>query len=767
MENIYNNKAQCTCFKLLIVMWLFGIGSICHAQKISGRVYFSDSIGNTKAASGAEIHFAGSANRTIADINGQFSILKESKDSLYLLTSYMDFLTDSTLIPGDFANTDLVISLKKKVQIEEVQIKANQPGTSILKFRVLKTEQISSGGLVKMACCNLSESFENSATVTVGFSDAVSGAKQVQLLGLSSNYTQMLAENIPTLRGLATTYGWSFTPGSWLESIQLSKGASSVVNGYEAIAGQINLEFKKPNNTNPLFLNLYADEFNCYEANITSAIQISENLWTGLLLSGTLDNKPHDYNGDNFLDMPQLKFVNVYNRWFYLSPKGVQSRTGIKYLYEDRIGGEDPFHKKIVGAGAHYTSDIQNRNITVENKTGFPVGAKEGQSIGIINSVTYHEQNSSFGLKSFNGTQSTFYSNILFTSYIGSKTSNKYTLGGSFVFDNYNTQYQDLLPFNLTPLIELNRQELISGLFGEYTYSNSEKLTLILGARTDYNSKYGWLFTPRANVKYNISDYIIARGSIGKGYRAPNVIADNIGIMASSRKLYVDGIPGLGIESAWNYGGNLTFYIPDWDKHKFTFSLDYFHTEFQNQAIIDIERNSNSVFFYNLKGRSYADAWQADLSFTPFNRFDVFAAFRYNITEITYSDGNQSYLVEKPLTSRYRGLVNMSYATKFKKWVFDFTTQLNGPSRIPCLNGYNSELKESPFFPIYFAQVTKNTKRFDIYIGAENILDFKQNNPIIGASNPFDQGFESSFVWGPIVGRKIYAGIRLRIGKLV
>jgi outer membrane receptor for ferrienterochelin and colicin len=342
----------------------------------------------------------------------------------------------------------------------------------------------------------------------------------------------------------------------------------------------------------------------------------------------------------------------------------------------------------------------------------------------------------------------------------------KYTMGGSFTYDNYNTHYQDSLPFNLTPLTPLNRQELVPGFFGEYTYSPLAKFTFILGARADYNSKYGWLNTPRANLKYSINDDMIFRASVGKGYRAPNVIADNIGILASSRKLYVDEIPDLAIESAWNYGGNLTYNIPVWDKRIITLSLDYFHTEFQNQAIVDIERNSNSVFFYNLKGRSYADAWQADLSVTPFNGFDVYAAFRFNNTKITYSDGNQQYLVDKPLTARYRGLLNLSYATKFKKWVFDFTTQLNGPSRIPCLNGYNSELKESPAFPIYFAQVTKNTKRIDIYVGAENILDYKQNNPIINATNPFDQGFESSFVWGPIIGRKVYAGVRLRIGKL-
>jgi len=675
------------------------------------------------------------------------------------------YSSDTTSV-NDTSNQVQDSLLKEGAILKDVVVTGNQPN-NFFKNALLKTEVINKTGLIKMACCNLSESFENSATVTVGFTDAISGAKQVQLLGLSSIYTQILGENIPTLRGLSSISGWSYIPGSWLESIQLSKGASSVVNGYEAISSQINLEFKKPNFTDPLFINLYTDQFNCYEGNITAATQVAENLWTSLLVFGSIDKNAHDYNKDGFLDMPKSQLINIYNRWFYLKPNGLQSRTGIKFLYEDRKGGHDTKHNySNYSGGGHYYTNIDNKIFTVDNKTGFPVGNIDGQSIGIITSFTHQEQNSSFGLKTFNGTQTSFYSNVLFTSHIGSTTIHKYTVGGSFAFDNYKTQYQDSLSFNITPLTPLNHQELVPGLFGEYTYSPLEKFVLILGARVDHNSKYGWLFTPRANIKYNIVDNVIIRGSIGKGYRAPNVIADNIGILASSRKLYLDGISGLNIESAWNYGGNLTFYIPVWDEHKMTLTFDYFHTEFENQAIVDIERNSHSVYFYNLKGRSYADAWQADLSVTPFEGFDILTALRFNNTKITYSDRDQQYLVEKPLISRYRGLLNLSYATKFKKWVFDFTTQMNGPSRIPCLNGYNSELKESPCFPIYFAQVSKNSKRFDIYFGAENILNYKQNNPIINASHPFSQGFESSFIWGPIVGRKIYIGIRLRIGKL-
>jgi len=765
--NVGEKNRVCNHIKYSCLLFMFFLfpGFSLNAGNITGYVYTLDEKGNKVPLENANVYFPNLKNRTTSDSKGKFTIEKKSNDDAWLVATFSGYSTDSVLVNGTDGSI-LEFLLKEGKVLNSIVVTGTRQNNNLLRNSLLKTEVISKTGLMKMACCNLSESFENSATVSVGFSDAISGAKQVQLLGLSGNYTQLLAENIPSLRGLASTYGWSYTPGSWLESIQLSKGVSSVINGYEAIAGQINLEFKKPNYTDPLFLNLYTDQFGCYEGNVTAATQVTENLWTGLMVSGTLDNRPHDYNKDNFLDMPKRQFGNVYNRWFYLNPNGVQSRTGIRFLYENRAGGHDTKHNNTSNSGAHYTTDIANRNFTIDNKTGFPVGRKEGQSIGIITSFTHQEQNSEFGLKTFNGTQNSYYNNVLFTSHIGSRNSHKYTVGGSFTYDNYKTHYRDSLPFNRTPLTALNRQEVVPGLFGEYTYSPLDKFTLILGARTDYNSKYGWLFTPRANIKYNMVDNVIIRGSVGKGYRAPNVIADNIGVLASSRKLYVEGISGLGIESAWNYGGNVTFYIPIWDKRKMTFSLDYFHTEFQNQAIVDLERNSNSVYFYNLSGRSYADAWQADLSVTPFQGFDVFAAFRYNNTQITYSDGDQHYLVEKPLTSRYRCLVNLSYATRFRKWVFDFTTQVNGPSRIPCLNGYNSELKESPSFPIYFAQITKNTKRFDVYIGAENISDYKQKKPIINANNPFDQGFESSFIWGPVVGRKIYAGVRLRIGKL-
>lgn len=748
----------------LVFLWFLFISSVftISAQTIKGYVYTIEN-GKKNPLPGATVYYSGTNIGTSTDSNGAYNIDKIKDQTQFLIAKLIGYTPDSLHLTKELNSLDFILS--EGVELNAVVVDRVQDGTVLSRLTVSKTELITKTGLTKMACCNLSESFENSATVTVGFTDAISGAKQVQLLGLSGIYSQMQSENIPIMRGLAASFGWSYIPGTWLESIQISKGASSVVNGYESIAGQINVEMKKPNYTEPLFVNLYADDAERFEANITAATKVFKDLWTGLLLHGSTEQKTHDDNGDSFLDTPKSKFVNVYNRWFYLNDGGIQSRTGLKFLYDKREGGQDSHHTGYeMNESNHYQTNIDNKSFSVENKTGFTIGTKEGQSIGLINSFNYYEEDLNYGKKSFNGLQNTFYSNALFTSPIGE--SHQYTLGASFLYDNYRTRYEDNLPYNNTASTPLNRTEVIPGLFGEYTYSLEDKFTFIIGARGDYNSKYGWLFTPRANVRYNPSQDVVFRISVGKGYRSPNAIADNIGLLASSRKFHIETISELGIEKAWNYGGNITLYIPIWDERKITLSLDYFHTRFQNQVITDTERNRNSVFYYNLQGTSYADAFQADLSFSPFKGLDVFAAFRYNDTKITYAEGGQNYKMEKPLTSRYRGLINLSYATNLRKWVFDFTAQINGPTRLPGLNGYNSEIRRSESFPVFFSQITRNSKRFDLYLGVENIFDYKQKDPILNSNLPFSQDFDSSMIWGPLMGRRIYAGLRLRLGKL-
>ena len=752
---------------IVMLFGLFSNGYSAYSQKLVGHVYASDGKGGKKPVAEANVHFADEKKRrALTDAQGSFSIIREKKDLAPLVASCLGFVSDTLYVAQNDTVSDVEFILREGIKLSEVVVKATKSDAAIAKLAIQKTEIINSDGLMKLACCNLAQSFENSATVTVGYADAVSGAKQVQLLGLSSIYGQMLAENIPTLRGLASPYGWNEIPGSWLESIQISKGASSVVNGYEAITGQINMEFKKPNAVEDFYADVFANSVHMYETNVTASRQLSKKLWTNLLLHGTIDTHVHDSNHDHFMDMPKSKQFTAFNRWLYVDPaKKLESRIGINFLYEENNGGQSP---KCHKADVYYVTDVINRNFNVYNKTGIFIG-KPGQSLAWINSLTYHELDGYFGsettYKLYNGTQNTYYSNLIFSSWIGN-TNNQYTVGASFLFDNYNTSFKDRLAENNIPLTALNRTEAVPGVYAQYTWTPTSKITLIAGLREDYNSYAGWLLTPRANLRYAVSNNLIFRISAGRGFRTPNAISDNFGSMASTRKFDIDGIKQLKIEKAWNYGGNATIYIPVSEEKKITLSVDYFRTNFENQVIADIDRDRNDVYFYNSVGKSYANVWQTDLSFSPFTRFDVNAAFRYNQTMVTLTDGQQYYKTEKPMSPKYRGYLNLAYATKFKKWVFDFTTQLNGPVRIPSMTGYTGMNEESPVFPILFAQVTKNTKRWDIYAGVENLTNYKQSNPIINASDPFVKGFDASVVWGPVVGRFIYAGIRLRLGKM-
>ena len=773
---------------------LFFVTCVCghlNAQQLNGVVFGNDRSGGTTTLPAANVYWEGMQQGVTTDADGKFSIeipksgAVERNDTVSdeantqfrprLIASFIGYQNDTIDVSAGVNQVEFM--LNEGVMLDETVVSARRRGNYLSRITPLQTEIITTSGLQKMACCNLAESFENSASATVGFTDAVSGAKKIQMLGLSGIYTQMLDENIPTMRGLASTFGWNYVPGPWLESIQVSKGTSSVVNGYESTTGQINLEFKKPDQTETLFLNLFGSSDGRMEANVTSATPVvGKRLWTGLMLHGSAEQTEHDVNRDGFTDMPKTKLFNVYNRWIYdHHEKGIESRTDIKFLYDERDGGQISTHLPPNGE-RRYQTHIENRNLKVSNKTGISFGRREGQSIGIINSFTHHEINSVYGEKRYDGKQNTFYSNILISSYFANP-SHKYVVGGSFLYDWVNERYGSWFvsglppPLSLPPFFSVSlllREEIVPGAFAQYTYSYCDKMTVIIGLRGDYHNQFGMLFTPRTNVKYNFTDHIIFRVSAGRGYRAPNVISENIGYLASSKYFNIETIKDLDIEKAWNYGANLTFYIPMSDNETMTVGVDYYRTDFDNQAIIDMEYDRRQIFFYNLQGKSYANAWQIDVNATPFKGFDIYAAWRLNDTQITYSRYGQNLTTDKPLTNRYRGLINLSYATNFEKWKFDITAQFNGSSRLPDLSstGYGFEEERSPAYPLYFAQISKKTKRLDVYVGCENILNYKQKNPIIDAENPFGTDFDASRIWGPLMGRKLYAGIRLRLGEI-
>ena len=752
------------------------------AQDLRGVVRDADN----QPLVGASVYWEGTTIGASTDAEGAF-LLHRVKGYDNLVASYLGFVNDTLHVANGAERIEFALRADG-VELEDVVVEGNLSGNFVKRDGIVKNEMISFAGLCKMACCNLAESFENSASVTVGYSDAISGARQIKMLGLAGTYTQILDENRPIMRGLSAPYGLSYTPGMWLNSIQVSKGVASVTAGHEAITGQINLEHRKPTDDERLFVNLYLDDELRPEANISTAFPVSKNkkLSSVILLHGSMDTdvRKMDHNDDGFRDLPLADQLNIANKWLYAADNGTQIRWGWKFVQENRLGGmldyknsmRDQMREKWDQPGTLYGSKIRNRGANGYFKIGMPVGPsvydpdekdEMRSNLAFVADFDHFNENAYFGLNDYKGNENALAMNLMYNHYFTYRSS-------LIVGAQAQLQYYRESLANNTPWIEaaksrfydFDRSEQEVGAYAEYTYAVKDKFSIVAGIRGDYNAFYDKFFvTPRGHIRWNITPSTTLRGSAGLGYRSTNVITDNIGILATGREIVIPDFDGFNrLEKALTVGGSLTQTFGLVSADDATLSFDYFRTQFYNSVIADQEMYADKIMLYNSDKRSYTDTYQIDFSWTPVERLDIFATFRYTNSEMTIDrrDGTTAR-VERPLVSEYKTLLNIQYATKFRRWVFDATAQLNGPARIPTQTGNLADDKYSPRYPMFFAQVSRKIGKFDIYVGCENIADYRQHDPILNADNPFSTGFNSMNVWGPLMGRKFYAGLRFNL----
>lgn len=746
---------------------------------------------------GASLYWKNTTAGATTSVDGSFSIRRVSGFET-LVVDYLGYDILEIEMADKDENTVTIKLNPSAVDIDEVVIEGQQRGNYAKQGGITRQEQISFAGLCKMACCSLAESFENSASVTVGYSDAISGARQIKMLGLAGTYTQILDENRPIMQGAGATYGLSYTPGMWLNSIQVSKGVASVTAGHEAITGQINLEHRKPTDDERFFLNVYFDSELRPEINMSSAIPLTpdKSLSTVIMAHGSLDTASHDMNEDGFSDMPKANQINVANKWLWQNKDGVQLRWGWKVVNENRLGGQMGYNKDLYEEMVSnlesniYGSAIHNRNINAYVKAGIPVGYERTftgdpadavqNNVAMVFDYDNYVTDSYFGRSNIDVKENTFRFNATYAHYFTQRSS--LNAGASFYARMMNDVYSHF-GSNDGHVWGLNNNSTLMepGVFAEYTYQIEDKFSLVAGIRGDYamvgdnyyiaNAKNELIVTPRAHIRWSITPRTTLRASAGMGSRRQNLVTDNIWMMTTSREiLNLDGLNN-DMEQALTVGGSLSQTFPLAGDDMATISFDYFRSQFFNTMVFDQETADNTILIYNSKGKSFTDNYQVDFNWTPFRGFDLFATFRYTNAKITLERDGEEVLVERPLTSRYKGLINIQYAVG--RWVFDATAQLNGPVRLPELDGDLVKAQEnpslSPIYPMFFAQVSYKISNLTLYAGCENIANYMQGvkghgqAPILGGTTPYDPGFNSSAVWGPLMGRKFYVGLRLNI----
>tara|TARA_B110000037_G_scaffold2014_1_gene2472 strand:+ start:288 stop:2531 length:2244 start_codon:yes stop_codon:yes gene_type:complete len=743
---------------LLFILLLTPLLSISQ-NKIEGMLLEKNENNETIGLAGANVFWLNASVGAITDLNGSFKI-PYKKEYKKLVFSYVGYKNDTLLITNTKPIEHILIA---KGQLDEVLISTRKKASTRSFLSATNVINVSSSELLKAACCNLSESFETNPSIDVNFSDAITGTRQIKMLGLTSPYILITTENIPSIRGASQAYGLSFIPGTWVASIQITKGAGSVINGFESIAGQINAELQKPSNDDRLFVNVYGNANGRMELNTHLNTKISDKWDTGLYVHGNLRNQKFDKNEDSFLDMPLQQQLNLMNRWQYTNnEKGLVSFINIKFLNDEKQTGQVDFDPKRDKFTTNYWgSEIDTRRFETSAKFGYVNPEIPYQTMGVQAAYINHVQESYFGFNVYNITHNSVYANAIFNSIIGD-SRNKFKTGVSATYDDYN---------ELVNTTIYQRTENSLGAFFEYSYDNLGDLNLTAGLRIDTDNLLGTFLTPRIHVRYSPWDDSAFRLSAGRGKRSANIFTENQKMFASSRAINIldtnGSIYGLDPEIAWNYGASFSQKFTVFGK-KSEVTFDYYRTDFVNQIVVDWE-NPREVNFYNLKGESYANSFQVELSMQITEGLDFRTAYKlYDVkTDYSYSAGK----LDNPLIPKDRFFANVSYETKRKdkgaQWKFDATFNWLGEQRFSSTYGNPIAYKlpeKTPTLATLNAQITKVfSTSFELYLGGENLTNEKQSDPILNSENPFEDTFDTTFVYGPIFGVSFYAGLRYKI----
>jgi len=756
--------------KRLILLFFVFYSTSFFSQSVAGKVL---EIVNDKEVPlvGANVFLLDKSKGDISDLTGDFLIENIGNAKEYIV-SYVGYMNDTLKINNEYSK----IILNKNSNLDEINISFKEKTSSVSLLSSTNLLKISSEELLKAACCNLAESFETTPSIDVNFSDAISGRKQINMLGLASPNILISIENIPSIRGALNAYGLTFIPGTWIESIQIAKGSGSIVNGYESISGQINAELRKPLTDNKFFINSYYNSMERFELNTHYSTKLTEKIDYGLYLHADKKDNRNDHNNDNFGDSPTGQQINILNRFQYTNAiKGLIGFFDINYVGDERVYGEIDYFDPAIMPGPSvndsWGGSADSNIIRSTLKFGYVNPEITYRSLGLQLSYSNVDQGADFGNNFHDTRHTSFFSNLIYNSIIGD-TRSKIKTGISFTHDIYDESVNNLN----TSFLDLDRSEKSIGAYFEYNYDDLDKLNLSAGIRYDHHNIIGNFISPRLHVRYQALPKTTIKISAGKAHRIANLFSENQKLFFSSRLINFTSVNSssefssydyfdMNPEVAWNYGVSLiqSFKLFDRDSQ---FVIDYYITDFENRVIIDWESPSN-ILFYNLSGRSYAKSFQAQFSYPLSNSFDLLFAYKNTDAKTDYISGR----LENPLTPSNRFFVNFSYDgplnDKLRKWKFDLTYNHLGKQRIPSTIQNPEIFRLDPFsskLDLINSQITRVfSNSFEVYLGVENLTNYKQMDGIISNSDPFSQYFDATMIYGPVSGRMSYLGLRYTI----
>lgn len=726
---------------------------VSFAQTITGTVLNKQ----REALANASVSWLHADIMVRTDTAGYFEIPFTGNNQNILIVSHTGYKTDTVLV---FDQAIIECVLQQLGDMSEIVVSRPAEGIVNSNRNPFKVEQLTKGELIKAACCDLAGCFETQLTVQPQTTNVITNSKELRILGLSGVYNQILIDGFPMIQGMTYTYGVSSIPGTLVNNIYVSKGANSVLQGYESISGQINVETVKPGHTDKLLVNGYVNSF--LEKHLNVNYNYSGRKWSNLTAFHTVQPSNRiDRDKDNFLDLPLLTRYMAYNRIKYgrETDWGWSGSLSVRLLKEQRVGGQTSFRRTDKGSSTVYGQMIDLNQPELMMKTGYRFNDVHNVVLNV--STFHHQQQSYFGTLEYNARQSNLYINL---QHEWKWKTHDWRSGVSFRHLNITEDIRfadDLLNRGYAGVYR--REENIPGVFTETTMRFlGDKLTWIAGARADKHNEFGTIATPRTLIKYDFTPETVIRANVGFGWRTVNFFSENIGLLASSRDILF--LEPLKPEKAINSGINVTHkFLSANSRFSGSISVDYYHTRFSNQIFPDYDADPTKALVRNFTGKSVSNGFQSELYLQFLQQIDL--RMGYNFLEVYQGTGALKKIL--PFNPRHKFLTALSYKPVNKRFQADINLHWFGRQRLPDtkLNPPAYQRPDSQPYTTVNIQFTYNLKKLELYAGCENVFNFRQHQPIISWQNPFGPYFDTSSVWGPTRGREFYLGFRFRIPK--
>lgn len=673
----------------------------------------------------------GSQESILSDSLGYFSLSEANLNQQIVIDAFGYQLDTFNVVA-----LDSKYKLSSVTDLETLTVSKKKKGSSIMFAKTIQTENITEKELYKAACCNLAESFETNPAVDASFSDGATGTKTIKLLGLGGKYALLSVENMPRIRGNNLYNGLAAIPGSWVESIQILKGNSSVSNGFEGMSGQINTQLKGLDHAKSIQeINSYVNSLGRYELNGINQIVHTDKLKSAILWNHSSWANKIDQNNDGFYEMPGSNQQNLLLRTKFSPSNKIHNQINLSYNRSEKNGGSDLYK---------FNLNLNEQNYGLFGKSGIVLN-DPGKSIGLQYSYNEYAFNGKIGNKSIDSKSEELYLNLMHQSYINN-TNHGIKMGVSYLKEKLNDEvvYDDVD----SSYYRFSRS--IIGAFIEYTGTLSDKDQLTVGLRTDAYGNDFYLL-PRLNYKHSFNNNLVYRLGAGRAIKSNYFLAENYGSMINNRRVY-----GLGnlIDPEDSY----SLFNSVWYKFKIGYReasllVEHHYQDFNNRYLAHYQDNALVIKQHK---KATNQSFLVQFNYEVFPGFDLKVAYKYNEQKAEDLGFNQNNLWLLP---KNRSFINMSYETR-DNWIFNATLNRIGRQFLPPVNlsdiPVNNEI--TAFYKLG-AQISKTHKRWRAYLGVENALNVRQENVWFGIESDSP---EASISYLPPIGTVIHFGINYK-----